>query len=161
MHSTHAAVMAAKRALGRALPEPSEEDVSDEKIQELLARATARLQTKAASKAVVKTGEAQKHTLPTLDPGNLEKPYVSTKGDVAIVDATRLAHTKETQKAANGIRMVEDPVAVKKLAEEVCTFLFSCFLEHIFIIAMRKISSQNLLERIPRRRFGILPSSAL
>lgn len=118
MHNSQTVSMAATTALQKAPPHLTEEELTDEQIEELLARATARLQSN-SSKAASKTDGPQKYTFPKLDPGKLEKPYVSTKGDVATVDAPRLLDEKH-RKHATGIRKVEDPVAAKKAAEEVC-----------------------------------------
>ncbi len=95
-----------------------DEDLSDTQIEELLARATARLQQRANTKELA-TSHAKHHfTFPKLNPGKLEKPYISTKGDVATVDAKRLLEEKQRKKA-NTVRKVEDPVTAKKAALEV------------------------------------------
>jgi hypothetical protein len=109
-----------------------DEDLTDEQMEQLLARATARLQQKATPAQSKKTGEKAPYTFPKLNPGALEKPYVTTQGDVATVDATRLLEEKH-RKQANGIRKVEDPVASKKLALEVRLTPF-----HMPRFAMRK-----------------------
>ena len=67
----------------------SEDDLTDEQIEELLARAAARLQEKAKDRQLTKHTE-QSLNFPKLDAGDLEKPYVSTKGDVATIDSSRL-----------------------------------------------------------------------
>lgn len=108
--------MAATSTSQRAPDIQVDDDLPDEQIEELLARATARLQAK--SKAVVKVNEEQSYTFPKLDTGKLEEPYVFSKGDVATVDAPRLLEQRH-RKQANGIRRVEEPVAAKKLAIEV------------------------------------------
>ncbi|KXT13709.1 hypothetical protein AC579_8104 [Pseudocercospora musae] len=94
----------------------SEDDLTDEQIEELLARATARLQEKAKDRQLTKH-TVQTRNLPKLDAGDLEKPYVSTKGSVATIDSSRLLDQKQRKKA-EGIRKVEDPVAARKVADE-------------------------------------------
>ncbi|WPH00713.1 rRNA-processing protein FCF2 [Acrodontium crateriforme] len=92
----------------------AEDDLTDEQIEELLAGATARLQAK--SKAV-QIQEPTTFSFPKLNAGELEKPYISSDGVCAHVDAARLLEDKH-RKQANSTRMVEDPVAAKKLAIE-------------------------------------------
>ena len=98
---------------------PPDDDLTDEQIDELLARATRRLQEKSKSQDRVHTSHTQTYAFPKLDTGKLDRPYVSTTGAVATVDAHRLLEEKQ-RNGANGIRKVEDPVAAKKLAVEVC-----------------------------------------
>ena len=110
--------MAATTALERPPDLRLDEDLTDEQIQALLARASARLKEKSISKDVAAVEKRQSYTFPKLETGKLEKAYVSTTGDVANVDARRMLEEKH-RKQANGIRRVEEPVAAKKLAEEV------------------------------------------
>lgn len=99
---------------------PHEEDeMSDEQMEELLAQATQRLREKEASQQLVKTDSKDTFTFPKLNAGQLEKPYTTTKNGVARVDSPRLLQEQD-RKQANGTRKVEDPVAAKKLALEVC-----------------------------------------
>lgn len=116
-----------------AAPGP-EEDLSDEQIHELLARASARLKSKSVSAINSKSSELQKYTLPKLDAGELESGYVSTQGDLAVMDGSRLVDSK-LRKQANGVRKVEDPIMSRKDAEEVGA---ANFLTFAFAI-MRKI----------------------
>ncbi len=107
-------------AAPKKAPNPTiDEELTDEQIDKLLARASERLQAKKAATSLAKKEEAPRYNLQKLNPGKLVKPYVSTQGDIAIVNATRLVDEKQ-QKQANGIRKVIDPVAAKKLSEEVC-----------------------------------------
>ena len=98
----------------------NDEDLTDEQIDALLARATARLKAKAQTQEVAKLDKAEAtYTFPKLQVGMLEKPYVSTsKHNVATADSARLVDDKQRKKA-DGIRRVEEPVKAKKLAEEV------------------------------------------
>lgn len=108
--------MAATTAL-EARPATTEDELSDEQIEQLLAKAAARLQSKALAQA---SKDESKHgfNFPRLDAGELEKPYMTTKGDVTTVDATKMLEDKQ-RKHADGIRKVEDPVAAKNAAAEV------------------------------------------
>lgn len=105
-------------ALGALPAVHVDEELSDEQIDQMLARATARLQRKSDQSAVVKPSDKRSFSFPKLDAGRLDKPYVSTKGEIASVDARRLLEEKQREQA-NGIRKVEDPVTAKKLALEV------------------------------------------
>ena len=64
-----------------------DEDLSDNQIEELLARATARLQQNGNTQELATSHPKHHFNFPKLNTGKLEKPYISTKGDVAIVDA--------------------------------------------------------------------------
>jgi hypothetical protein len=111
----------------------SDEELSDEQIEQLLARATARLQEKSKQTQLIQKDDANTFNFPKLDAGALEKPYVTIKGDIATVDSSRLLKEK-LRKQAEGIRKVEDPVTSKKaLAEVRWTISFSLHL------SMRKI----------------------
>ncbi|KAK0292027.1 dTDP-fucopyranose mutase [Friedmanniomyces endolithicus] len=94
-----------------------EGDLLDDQIEELLARATARLQQKATTQELATSRPKQHFNFPKLDTGKVEKPYISSKGDVATVDAKRLLEEKQ-RKQANTVRNVEDPVTAKKTALE-------------------------------------------
>lgn len=120
----------------------SDEDISDEQMEQLLARATARLQAKSKDSQLTQPTTQHSFHFPRLDAGKLEKPYVSTKGDVATVDASRLLPVKD-RKQANGIRKVEDPVTAKKTAAEVR--YQSCA---ISTYTMRKIIPISILSRV-------------
>jgi hypothetical protein len=105
---------AIEAASTRAMPQ---EDLTDEQMEEMLAQATTRLREKEESK-IFQTEAPQKYTFPKLNAGDLEKPYVVSKGHIAEADKARLIDEKYRQ-TGSLIRKVEDPVAVRKLAEEV------------------------------------------
>lgn len=98
----------------RAMPR---EDLTDEQMEEMLAQATTRLREKEEAK-MFETEAPQKYTFPKMNAGDLEKPYVVTKGHIAEADKARLIDEKYRQNDSL-IRKVEDPVTAKKLAEEV------------------------------------------
>lgn len=97
----------------RAMPQ---EDLTDEQMEEMLAQATTRLREKEES-TMFKTEAPQKYTFPKMNAGDLEKPYVVTKGHIAEADKARLIDEKYRQ-TGSLIRKVEDPVTARKLAEE-------------------------------------------
>jgi hypothetical protein len=112
-----------------------DEELTDEQIEELLARATARMKAKSGQKKtddVLKLDTTERYNFPKLDPGQLQKSYVSQENGLANVDSSRLVDEQQ-RKQANGVRKVEDPTTAKKLAMEVCYTLFESL-----IFAMRK-----------------------
>lgn len=109
--------MALSRHAAIASPH-AEDDLTDEQMEQMLAAASARLQAKAKDQQLTKKSDKQSLVFPKLDTGDLQKPYVSTKGDIATIDSSRLLADKH-RKQANAIRKVEDPVVAKKAAEEV------------------------------------------
>jgi hypothetical protein len=114
-HIEHNMVSDAMEAVStRALPQ---EDLTDEQMEEMLAQATTRLREKEESN-MFKTDAPQKYTFPKMNAGELEKPYVVTKGHIAEADKARLIDEKY-RKTDSLIRKVEDPVTARKLAEEV------------------------------------------
>lgn len=100
-----------------------EDELSDEQMQEILARAAKRRQDKASVKLADESGNKQ-FAFPKLNTGDIAKPYVSTTGDVAKIDSSRLLQEKD-RILANKIRKVEDPVVVENRKAEVCTHSFS------------------------------------
>lgn len=106
-------------------PIQHDDELTDEQIEALLARATARLHEKSKQLATT-SSKPQSLTFPKLDAGKLEQPYVSSKGDITIVDSARLLDQKHRKKA-EGARKVEDPITTMKAAEEVRWLRFSLF----------------------------------
>lgn len=117
-----------------------DEDMTDEQMQELLAQAAARMQERNSLAFAQEEGHIQT-TFPKLSADTV-KPYVTTKGDVAAVDATRLLAEKD-RKLSNRIRKVEDPGAVQKRLAEVRRHP----LPLPYVLSMRKIFPNFFLER--------------
>lgn len=97
-----------------------EDDLSDDQLQQMLARAAQRRK----DGAILKLGDDsasnnKQFTFPKLNTGDIAKPYISTSGDVAHIDSSRLLKEKD-RALSNQIRKVEDPVVVKKKTAEVC-----------------------------------------
>ncbi len=113
--------MATTPAAAKVQPSAADEDLTDEQIDQLLARATARLKdkSKADSQDVLKLAAEDTYTFPKLEPCKLEKPYVTQKDGLAAVDGPRLVEERQRKQATNGVRKVTDPVAVKRMAIEV------------------------------------------
>lgn len=140
--------MAAVPIVDRAHNIQEDEDPTDEQIEELLARASARLKENPTSKEVAKGNGTQMYNFPKLETGNLPKPYISNNTEVATVDAPRLLEQKQRNQA-NGIRKVEDPVHAKKAALAVRLIPF---ISHKISCKDEKQSQFSRAES--RRRFG-------
>jgi hypothetical protein len=110
----------------KAMPQ---EELTDEQMEEMLAQATTRLREKEES-AMFKTEAPHKYTFPKMNAGELEKPYVVTKGHIAEADKARLIDEKY-RKTDSLIRKVEDPVTARKLAEEVRSH-YTTYLHHVY-----------------------------
>lgn len=104
-------------AVATAPAQAHEGDLTDEQVEQMLARATQRLKEKDSTE-LAKKDDSPRYTFPKLQTGTLEKPYVSSSGDVATLDSKRQRELKKSS-SSRGIRKVEDPVASKKAAEEV------------------------------------------
>jgi len=113
--------MAIDVAQAEPRPNMAEEEMTDEQMEELLNHATIRLKEREGLR--FQNEEPARYTFPQLDAGNLEKAYVTKKGEVAEADKARLLEEKDRQ-PGHGIRKMEDPVAAKKLAAEVRIHLF-------------------------------------
>ena len=111
----------------------AEEDLSDEQMQGMLARAAARKQNNSSLKLADGesiSGSDKKYSFPKLNTGEIAKPYVSTTGDVARVDSSRLVQEKD-RLLSNTIRKVEDPVVVQKKNAEVCRTILTHHHTHL------------------------------
>lgn len=98
-------------------------DLSDEQIEALLARASARLQQR--SKITFEERDTSvSFSFPKLDTAKLDKPYISTGDGIAHIDSARLLEGKQRQQA-NSTREVEDSATAKQLALEVRIRSFS------------------------------------
>jgi len=93
-------------------------------MEQLLAQATTRLRQKESSKSL--QTQPYRYTFPKLDAGALDQSYITSTGDVAEADRTRLLEDEQRQKCG-GIRKVEDPVVARKIALEVCQTTSSPF----------------------------------
>lgn len=98
----------------------TDEDLSDEQIEQLLKQAETRLcqqqhSLKHDSRYVPAIPSAGK-----LDISTLPKPYVQTDGEVARVDTQKILDERQRKIADGAIRTVEDPLVVRKKTLEVC-----------------------------------------
>jgi hypothetical protein len=100
------------------LEDDTDEEMSDEQIRELLNEAAVRMRAKAAGKPSATPGVPFK--LPKLRPGHLADTYETTDGNITRLDHSKLVDPKQ-QALANGIKKIDDPLAVKKAKKmEVC-----------------------------------------
>lgn len=95
-----------------------DDDLSENQIEELLARATERLREKSTSQLSRKNELHPRYTFPKLNTGVLPEPYLSSNGTVTTVESGRLLDKKQ-RKQADGVREVKDPLVVKQMANEV------------------------------------------
>lgn len=93
-----------------------EDDLSDEQMQELLTQAAQRLQQTTALKLSEDTKAQFK--FPKLSTGEIAKSYISSKGEVAHLDSSRLLQEKD-RKLSNQVRKVDDPVVLRQKTAKV------------------------------------------
>jgi hypothetical protein len=98
----------------------TDEDMTDEQVRELLNEAATRMRAKAADKPTATPDVPFK--LPRLKPGHLADTYETTDGNITRLDHSKLVDQKQ-QALANGIKKIDDPLAIKKQKIEVCTTL--------------------------------------
>jgi hypothetical protein len=95
-----------------------EEELTDEQVRELLEDASRRLREKQAAGPPKSTSDAP-FKLPKLRPGHIADTYTTTKGNITRLDSSKLVN-KRDQILANGVKKIEDPVAIKRQKIEVC-----------------------------------------
>ncbi|KAH7087350.1 Fcf2 pre-rRNA processing-domain-containing protein [Paraphoma chrysanthemicola] len=93
------------------LEDDTDEEMSDEQVRELLNEAAARMRSKAAGKPTSALDAPLK--LPRLRPGHLADTLEKTEGNITRLDHSKLVDKKQ-QALANGIKKIDDPLAVKK-----------------------------------------------
>ncbi|KAH7074400.1 Fcf2 pre-rRNA processing-domain-containing protein [Paraphoma chrysanthemicola] len=97
------------------LEDDTDEEMSDEQVRELLNEAAARMRTKAAGKPTAALDAPFR--LPRLRPGHLADTLEKTEGNITRLDHSKLVDKKQ-QALANGIKKIDDPLAVKKQKHE-------------------------------------------
>jgi hypothetical protein len=97
----------------------TDEELSDEQIRELLNEAAVRMRAKAAGQPVVRADAPFK--LPKLKPGHIADTHEKTDGNITRLDHSKLVD-KAQQAMANGIKKIDDPLAIKKQKQEVRLF---------------------------------------
>ncbi|KAF1948725.1 Fcf2-domain-containing protein [Byssothecium circinans] len=104
--------MALLPAHRRFLEDDTDEELTDDQVREMLDDASRRMcekQTGGAPDAPFK--------LPKLNPGHIADNLLKTQGAITRLDSSKLVNQKE-QALANGIKKIEDPIAVKKQHKE-------------------------------------------
>ncbi|KZF21206.1 Fcf2-domain-containing protein [Xylona heveae TC161] len=105
-------------AVGSLLPASDADDLSAEQITQLLKDAEQRLRPSTAAVATAgKSILASLPKIPTLGPNNAPQPYVTSNGEMARVDSSRLLNNDQRKKS-EGLRKVEDPAQVKAKLQE-------------------------------------------
>lgn len=98
------------------LEDDTDEDMSDEQIRELLNEAAMRMRAKASGKPTATPDAPFK--LPRLKPGHLADTYEKIEGNITRLDHSQLVDKKQLA-LANGIKKIDDPLAIKKKKLEV------------------------------------------
>jgi len=111
--------MAADTVTRSSGPTDVEEDLTDEQMQALLDQAADRLRQGTSLQTFEDDDEEKQYKFPRLDVGEITQSYVRPhKGVVQMEKVDR--HYENQRKSSNQIRKVEDPVAVRQRAAEVC-----------------------------------------
>lgn len=105
--------------LDATLSSSSQEQLSDDQIDELLRRAEERLRSKAAVKTTAEEPKLSDIKIPKLNCANLPQAPVQISKSVARANISSLL-PQDVRQAEGRVRKVEDPVAVKKRMTEVC-----------------------------------------
>jgi hypothetical protein len=100
------------------LEDDTDEELSDGQIRQLLNEAAVRMRAKAAQSPAARPEAPFK--LPKLKPGHIADTYEKTDGNITRLDHSKLVDKKQ-QAMANGIKKIEDPLAIKKQKLEVCS----------------------------------------
>ncbi|CZS90719.1 probable FCF2 Essential nucleolar protein involved in the early steps of 35S rRNA processing [Rhynchosporium agropyri] len=95
----------------------ADEDLSNEQLRQLLKDAEQRLRSKGKQQMLMSTASSIESSLPKITMENPIVPYIKSTKTGAQVDRSHLVTEKE-RKLANGSRIVEDPITLKKRAEE-------------------------------------------
>jgi hypothetical protein len=103
------------------LEDDTDEEMSDAQIRELLNEAAIRMRAKAAGNPTATPNAPFR--LPKLRPGHLADTLETTEGNITRLDHAKLVDKKE-QALANGIKKVDDPLAIKKKKLEVRLHFF-------------------------------------
>lgn len=113
--------MALLPAHQRLLEDDVEDDLTNHQIQNMLKEASARVHQNLATGP--STSDAL-FKLPRLDPGHITQDIITTKGSITRLDTSSLVNKKD-KALANGVKKIEDPIAIRKQKQEV-----GCCLPH-------------------------------
>ena len=94
------------------LEDDTDEDLTDAQVRELLDGAAQRMREKQAAHLSTTPSNAP-FKLPKLAAGPVADTYTKTQGNITRLDSSKLMN-KRDQVLANGVRKIEDPVAVKQ-----------------------------------------------
>jgi hypothetical protein len=109
--------MALLPAHQRLLEDDTDEELTDAQVRELLEDASRRMRAQPASKLQTNPSEAP-FKLPKMKAGHIADTYTKTEGNITRLDSSKLLN-KRDQVLANGVRKIEDPVALKRQKLEV------------------------------------------
>jgi len=95
----------------------AEEELSEEQLKQLLKDAEQRLRNKGKQQIQISTASPTESSLPQITTAKPIVSYIKSTKTGPQVDRSHLV-TEKDRKLANGIRVVEDPITIKKRAEE-------------------------------------------
>jgi hypothetical protein len=104
----------------RPLEDDTDEELTDAQVRELLEDASRRMREKKASSQP--TSSTATFKLPKLQAGHIADTYSKTQGKITRLDSSKLVN-KRDQVLANGVKKIEDPVAIKRQKLEVSAFV--------------------------------------
>ncbi|KAL5119127.1 dTDP-fucopyranose mutase [Pleosporales sp. CAS-2024a] len=97
------------------LEDETDDELSDEHMRQLLNEAATRMRAKAARKPIIPSHAPIR--LPKLRPAHLADTHERTDGSITRLDHAKLVDKKQ-QALANGIKKMDDPLAIKKQKTE-------------------------------------------
>jgi hypothetical protein len=109
--------MALLPAHQRLFEHDTDEELTDMQVRELLEDASRRMREKQASSQPT-SNPAGPFKLPKLKAGHIADTYTKTEGNITRLDSSKLVN-KRDQVMANGVKKIEDPVAIKRQKLEV------------------------------------------
>lgn len=95
----------------------TDEELSEEQVNELLEQAERSLRAKQASSQ----STTAPFRLPKLNPGFKPDAYLKEEGSITRLDPSKVIN-KEHRALAEGIKKIEDPIAVRKAKLEVSSY---------------------------------------
>jgi hypothetical protein len=130
------------------LEDDTDEEMSDAQMRELLNEAAIRMRAKAAGKPTATPNVPFR--LPKLRPGHLADTHEKTEGNITRLDHAKLVDKKQ-QALANGIKKIDDPLAIKKKKLEVRSNFSNTFLDGRVWYRLAGATCVTLLECIQLR----------
>jgi hypothetical protein len=126
----------------RPFADDTDEELTDAQVRELLEDASRRMREKKASGQST-AASTTPFKLPKLQAGHIADTYSKTQGNITRLDSSKLVN-KRHQVLANGVKKIEDPVAIKRQKLEVSAFVRALQYSPPLMIIIPFFSEQNL-----------------